>query len=233
MGWDGGPQSPCLDPHLQRGQRDASFEGCTSLQGVQRERPRGGWWLPVPRLLRGDTIAGRCAFVRHDGQCAHSVVLSGDALVEASPPRVRRFGLLHLGCFATGEWSPCEHGSSEIAKQLSKRPSTRALCQVVLKRLDCEHWVRVWATAVLRLEHWMRMVWARQTYAETEPTDGLVWLADDCLALVATRSQVNISIIASLSHTHTLSPAPVSTRRRCWVHLPLAANACGLLCFPS
>ena len=68
------------------------------------------------------------------------------------------------------------------------------LCQVVLKRLDCEHWVRVWATAVLRLEHWMRMVWAKQTlYAETESTDSLVGLADDCLALVATRSQVNIS----------------------------------------
>ena len=65
---------------------------------------------------------------------------------------------------------------------------------MVLKRLDCEHWVRVWASAVLRLEHWMTMVWAKQTlYAETEPTDGLVALADDCLALVATRSQVSIS----------------------------------------
>ena len=65
------------------------------------------------------------------------------------------------------------------------------LCQVVLKRLEhLEHWVRVWASAVLRLERWMSTVWARQM---EEPTDGLVGLADDCLALVATRSQVNIS----------------------------------------
>ena len=67
------------------------------------------------------------------------------------------------------------------------------LCQVVLKRLDCEHWVRVWASAILRLEHWMTMGWEKQMlYAEMEP-DSLVGLADDCLALVATRSQANIS----------------------------------------
>eukprot|EP00964_Phaeocystis_antarctica_P067775 scaffold41040_cov60-Phaeocystis_antarctica.AAC.2 len=41
------------------------------------------------------------------------------------------------------------------------------------------------------------MVWAKQTlYAETEPTDGLVGLADDCLALVATRSQVSLPLAA-------------------------------------
>ena len=126
-----------------------------------------------------------------------------DVRIPSFSPEMRAWKFRHLGCAALDSFaldasppvpSPFEHvtrRSSETAEQLIKR---LVLCQVVLKRLDCEHWVRVWATAVLRLEHWMTMVWAKQTlYAETESTDSLVGLADDCLALVATRSQANIS----------------------------------------
>ena len=73
-------------------------------------------------------------------------------------------------------------------KMRTLRASSPAHPRVVLKRLHCEHWVRVWASAVLRLEYWMSAVWEKQMYSETE----LVGLADDCLGLVARRSQVGI-----------------------------------------
>ena len=79
--------------------------------------PRGFRLANTAFLLFRVVCGSRC---ENDGQCAHTVVLSGNSRVEDSPPRVRRLGCLHLGCCATG-LSPFEPGTqrtSETAEPL-------------------------------------------------------------------------------------------------------------------
>jgi hypothetical protein len=90
MGWDGGPQSPCLDPHLQRGQRDASFEGCTSLQGVQRER----------RGVGGGSLSRDCCAEIRSQAGAHLSVMTDNVRIRSCSPEMRSWKLRHLGCAA-------------------------------------------------------------------------------------------------------------------------------------
>ena len=121
--------------------------------------------------------------------------------------------LPELDSAAAGCGKTDEHTSGFLMASSALTTLTpRDVLRDVAKRERACKWAAFWGTAVLRACHWMAAAWDRQVLASMEQS--LVMLCDDCLGLVATRSQVSVPLAGTCKRLRPLLLPKLTEMRR-------------------